>query len=72
MLLSLLLHCCPLARLSCRFAADHLTWLIIQSTSGATGLNAMELQDKLNACGEHSCMHACVCTACLPTRLHCT
>jgi hypothetical protein len=49
-------HCrCPArspARLSCRFAADQLTWLIIQSTSGATGLNAMELQDKLNACGE--------------------
>jgi hypothetical protein len=33
------------------FAADQLTWLIIQSTSGAGGLDAMALQDKLNACG---------------------
>lgn len=39
----------------CSYAADQLTWLVIQSTSGgaaASALNAMELQDKLNACGE--------------------
>lgn len=40
-----------------RWAADQLTWLVIQATSGsaaAAGLNAMELQDKLNACGERA------------------
>ncbi|PSC69692.1 Transducin WD40 repeat-like superfamily [Micractinium conductrix] len=32
------------------YAADHLTWLVIQATSGVGGLNAKGLQNKLNAC----------------------
>lgn len=41
------------SRLPRRYAADQLTWLVIQSTSGtASGLDAMALQDKLNECGE--------------------
>ncbi len=43
-----LLVCSPCPR----YAADQLTWLIIQSTSGMGGLDAMDLQDKLNACGK--------------------
>lgn len=45
---------CPCPAPARRFAADQLTWLVIQSTSGSaasSALNAMELQDKLNACG---------------------
>lgn len=41
---------------ACRWSAEQLTWLILQSTTGAGGglLAAQDLQDKLNACDRAS------------------
>lgn len=48
----------------CSYAADQLTWLVIQSTSGTAtpaSLDAMALQDKLNECGEWQLGLGCCC-----------